>query len=243
MPAASRKRDPLDAARALRFLTELGANNDRAWFGEHRDVWDEHVKPEWEDLVTGLVATAAAFDERYAYLDPRTCIFRLHRDTRFSKDKRPYKDWIAAWLSPRGKGGDNPGFYVQLSPGETLVAAGIYMPEKAALAALRRHFAEDDLRAFDRLLRSAKLAPYLPLETEPLRLTPRGFPKDHPRGELIRARRYIARRTYPDKQIVRDGAFATFRAALRDLAPFVAYLERITARERAEELDGDGEAF
>lgn len=240
---ASRKRDPLDAARALRFLQELGANNDRAWFAEHRSVWDEHVKPEWQDLVTGLIATAAAFDARFAYVDPRACIFRLHRDTRFSKDKAPFKDWLAAWLSPYGKGGENAGFYVQLSPGETLVAAGIYMPTKPALAALRRHFAEDDLRAFDRLTRAAKLAPYLPLETEPLRLMPRGYPKEHPRAELIRARRYIARRTFVDAHIVRDGAFATFRAALRDLAPLVSYLEGITDRARHQELGDDGEPF
>ena len=64
-------------------------------------------------------------------------------------------------------------------------------------------------------------------------MTPRGFPKEHPRRELIRARRYILRRTYPDAQLARAGALATFRAAMRDLAPFVAYLERIVAASPA----------
>lgn len=219
--------EPIDAGRALRFLRQLDKNNDRAWFAGHRAVWDEHVRPEWEDTVAALIATATAFDERFALVDPRACLFRLYRDTRFSKDKTPYKTWISAWLSPFGKHGSNPGFYVQLCPGECIVAAGIWDPEREALRALREHFAGADLRAFDRILAAKRLTPYLPLRTDPLRAIPRGLPKGHPRRELVLARRYMVRRTYRDAELARAGAFATFRNALRDCAPFVAYLERI----------------
>jgi uncharacterized protein (TIGR02453 family) len=222
-------RESIDVARALRFLRQLEKHNERPWFAEHRGVWDEHIKPEWEDTVAVLLATAAQVDERFAFVDPRSCLFRLARDTRFAKDKTPYKTWVSAWLSPLGKHGSNPGFYVQLCPGECIVAAGIWDPTKEALHALRRHFADGDARGFDRILATKRLAPYLPLETNSLRVTPRGFPKEHPRRELIRARRLILRRAYPDAQLARAGALATFRAALRDLAPFVAYVDRIVA--------------
>lgn len=227
-------KETIDVARALRFLRQLEKNNNREWFAAHRGVWDEHVRPEWEDTIGALLATATTFDERFAYVDPKRCLFRLYRDTRFSKDKTPYKSWISAWMSPRGKHGSNAGFYVQLCPGECIVSGGIWDPSKEQLYALRRHFADENLREFDRILGRKTFAPYLPLRLDPLRVTPRGFPKEHPRRELIRGRRFTVRRVYRDTALVRDGAFATFRGAMRDLAPFVAYMERIATRVNEE---------
>ena len=96
-------KQPFDTARALRWLRGLKKNNDRTWFAAHRDVYDEHVRPEWEDLVTGLIFSAVRFDERFAGADPRRCLFRLARDIRFSNDKTPFKTRVSAWLSPFGK--------------------------------------------------------------------------------------------------------------------------------------------
>jgi uncharacterized protein (TIGR02453 family) len=222
------KGEPFDAARALRWLRQLKKNNDRGWFAEHRETYDTYVKPEWEDLVTALILSAVAIDKRFAYVDPRSCLFRLYRDTRFSNDKTPYKTRVAAWLSPFGKSGANAGFYMHVSPGNTVFSAGIYTPEKPALAAMRMRLARDP-RPFDRILHAKRLAPYLPLQTDALLRMPRGFPKDHPRGELIRARNYLVRRQYSDAEITRDGAFATFRSAIRDCAPFVRYIDGVVA--------------
>jgi len=222
------KGEPFDAARALRWLRQLKKNNDRAWFAAHRSVYDEHLKPEWEDLVTALLVSAVRFDERLAYVDPRSCLFRLARDIRFSNDKTPFKTRLSAWLSPFGKSGANAGFYVSISPGDSRFSAGIYTPEKPVLEALRRRMAADP-RPFDRILRAKALAPYLPLRTDALVRMPRGFPKEHPRGELIRARHYLVGRTYGDAEIARAGAFATFRAAIRDCAAFVRYIDDVAA--------------
>jgi uncharacterized protein (TIGR02453 family) len=222
------KSEPIDVARTLRWLRQLKKNNDRVWFAAHRDVYDEHIKPEWEDLVTALIVSAVAVDERFAYVDPRSCLFRLHRDIRFSNDKTPYKTRVAAWLSPFGKSGANAGFYMHLSPGASVFSAGIYTPEKPVLHALRTRLARDP-RPFERILRAKRLAAYLPLETDALLRMPRGFPKDHPHGELIRARNYLVRREYSDAELVRNGAFATFRAAIRDCAPFVRYIDDVAA--------------
>ena len=220
--------EPFDAARALRWLRQLKKNNDRAWFGAHREVYDERLKPGWEDLVAALLVSAVRFDERLAHVDPRRCLFRLARDIRFSNDKTPFKTRFSAWLSPFGKSGANAGFYVSISPGDSHFSAGIYTPEKPVLAALRRRMAADP-RPFDRILRAKALAPYLPLRTEGLMRMPRGFPKEHPRGELIRARRYLVGRTYGDAEIARAGTFATFRAAIRDCAAFVRYIDGVAA--------------
>lgn len=218
--------EPFDAARALRWLRQLKKNNDRAWFTANRAVYDEHVRPEWEDLVTALIFSAVKFDPRFAHVDPRSCLFRIHRDIRFSNDKTPYKTRVAAWLSPFGKGGWNAGFYMHVSPGNSVFSAGIYTPEKPALAELRRRLARD-ARPFERILRAKALAPYLPLRTDALLRMPRGFPKDHPNGELIRARNYLVRRQFTDAELTATGAYALFSAGIRDCAPFVRYLDGI----------------
>jgi uncharacterized protein (TIGR02453 family) len=220
--------EPFDAARALRWLRQLKKNNDRAWFAAHRGVYDEHIRPEWEDLVTALLVSAVRFDERFAYVDPRKCLFRLARDIRFSNDKTPFKTHVSAWLSPLGKSGANAGYYVTVAPGNTRFGAGIYTPEKPVLEALRRSMAAD-ARPFDRILRAKSMAPYLPLRTDALVRMPRGFPKDHPRGELVRARNYLVGRSYTDAEIAKNGPYASFAAAIRDCAPFVAYLDAVAA--------------
>jgi uncharacterized protein (TIGR02453 family) len=217
-------RQPLNIAAAFEFLSELGANNDREWFAGHREPYDAAVKPGFEDFVAGLLIAAAKFDGRFAQVEPRRCIFRIYRDIRFSPDKTPYKARLSAFLSPLGWRGTTPGFYIALEPGgESMLAAGIYIPQKPALAALRRRLAAGD-PAFERLVRSKRFAPYLPIDTDPLVRMPPGFDRDHPRGELIRARRYMVRRSFDDDELVAGDAFGLFRTALRDTAPFVCWL-------------------
>ena len=124
---------------------------------------------------------------------------------------------------------------MHVSPGNTVFSAGIYTPEKPVLQALRLSMARDP-RPFERILRSKRLAPYLPLRTDALLRMPRGFPKDHPSGELIRARNYLVRREYSDAEIVRNGAFASFKAAIADCAPFVRYIDEIALRQAQDRL-------
>jgi len=222
--------NPLDVRTALRFLRGLRDNNDRTWFARNRGVYDETIKPQWEAFVAGLLIRGGSFDERLLHIDPRRCIFRIYRDTRFSNDKSPYKPHLSAFLSPRGWRGITPGFYVQLRPGgESLFAAGIYVPEKPVLLAIRERLAEGD-PAFARILKSKRLAPYLPVNTDPLKVMPRGYDRDHPRAEWIRARRFMVRQTYPDRIAERDDLFALMRTAMRDTAPFVAWLDQFVSQ-------------
>jgi uncharacterized protein (TIGR02453 family) len=224
----SRSADPLDLKVAFRFLRGLARSNDRTWFHAHREDWDGHVRHGFEDLVTMLLLEGARSDDRLRHVDPRACLFRLANDTRFHTGKAPYKTWLAAWMSPGGKNGAFAGYYVHLAPGNrSHVSAGIYVPTKPSLLGLRSAFAEDgaNAREFDRILRARALQAYLPLETHPLRVTPRGFPKTHPRLGLIRARNYLVERPLTDEELLRRGAFAVVRDAMRTTAPFVRWLD------------------
>jgi uncharacterized protein (TIGR02453 family) len=236
----SRRSEPLDLEVAFRFLRGLKRNNDRTWFHANRETWDAHVRHGFEDLVTMLILAAVRADDRLRHADPRACLFRLANDTRFHAGKAPYKTWLAAWISPGGKSGAFAGYYVHLSPGASHVSAGIYVPTKPALHALRSTFAEDGAaaRRFDRILAAKTLRPYLPLDTSPLRVTPRGFPKQHPRLPLIRARNYLLERAIADDELRRRGTFGVFSDAIAACAPFVRWLdERVRSAEPSFDRD------
>jgi uncharacterized protein (TIGR02453 family) len=215
MPRAA---GPLDVTAALAFLRELRKNNDRGWFEAHRERFDTLVKPGFEDLVAALLVSAVKFDERFAYIEPKRCIFRIYRDVRFSNDKTPYKTRLSAFLSPRGWRGTTPGFYIAIEPGgESMMAAGIYTPEKPVLEALRRRFADGD-PAFERICRAKRFAPYLPLDTDPL-----------------------VRRAFTDAELTRGDGFVPFRDAMRDTAAFVGWLDQSVSAAGAAEPEEDGE--
>jgi uncharacterized protein (TIGR02453 family) len=241
VPSPRSKPDPLDLTVTFRFLRALARNNDRGWFHANREPWDEHVRHGWEDLVTMLLLAGSGADDRLAHVDPRTCVFRLANDTRFH-ERAPYKTHLAAWLSPGGKDGAFPGYYFHLTPGASHVSAGVYVPTKPSLHALRTTFAQDgaEARRFDRILASKQLRPYLPLDTSPLRVTPRGFDKQHPRIGLIRARNYEIGRQVSDAELRERGAFAVFRDVIRATAPFVRWLdEHMLAAARADDYFED----
>jgi len=227
--SAARRTEPLDLAVAFRFLRGLKANNDRTWFHANRVAWDEHVRHGWEDLVTAVTLDAANDDPRLRHADPRACLFRIANDTRFHKQRDPYKTWLSAWISPGGKSGAFAGYYLRLAPGDSEFSCGIWEPEKEALHALRSACAADGARAreLNRILASRAIRPYLPLDTNPLRVTPRGFPKQHPRLRLIRARNYMLRRDVADAELRERGAVRTFRDAIRATSPFVRWLDAV----------------
>jgi uncharacterized protein (DUF2461 family) len=103
------------AAPDLAFLTGLAAHNDREWFTAHRAVYDERLKPTLSALIDALNGAFAARDLPLAG-DPKKSVFRIHRDVRFSKDKRPYKTHVSATLTRDGQK-LSPGLvYVHIEP-------------------------------------------------------------------------------------------------------------------------------
>lgn len=118
---------------ALQFLVELTANNERTWFQPRKAEYERLLKQPVEAL---CVALGERFAERAIPLvaDPGRSPFRIHRDTRFSKDKSPYKPYVSASFPWKGGG---PGGYFSLRPGEIYLGGGMYHPEPPLLSAWR----------------------------------------------------------------------------------------------------------
>ena len=136
----------------LGFLNELAANNEREWFKANKKRFDESVKAPFEAFVGEMIDRLSADDKRIM-LTPKDAIFRIYRDTRFSKDKTPYKTHMAAVISPGGrKDFSTPGgIYIQLGADASRVYAGVYQPDSKQLQLIREHIVSN-MKSFEKLV-------------------------------------------------------------------------------------------
>ncbi|MCH7904472.1 MAG: DUF2461 domain-containing protein [Armatimonadetes bacterium] len=122
----------------LDFLRELELNNDREWFKARKTRFESEVKAPFEALVREVISEVASVDPAVD-IEPKDAIFRIHRDTRFSKDKTPYKAHMGAVICPGGrKALDSIGVYFEISGRRLGIASGLHSPDKEKLLAVRR---------------------------------------------------------------------------------------------------------
>jgi uncharacterized protein (TIGR02453 family) len=210
----------------LKFLKDLAKNNDRVWFEKNKPRYLE-AKQGYEDLIGVLLGEFIKFDEGLAGLDARKLPFRIYRDVRFSKDKRPYKVNMGAGFSPNGKLVQEPGYYVHIEPGnKSFVAGGIYMPDAANLGKMRQ---EIDYNA-DKLIKILNGKTFKKTysngfdDFDKLKTMPKGYAKDHPHAELLKHKSFIVSRNFTDKEVTDKKfvkAIAADAKAIKPLNDFI----------------------
>src|SRR5438067_2623937 len=124
----------------IEFFAKLMRNNRREWFQPRKPIFEEKLKTPMRDLVIALNGALRSFAPE-CVTDPDKAIYRIYRDTRFSKDKTPYKDHIAASFPRRGIP-CGAGFYFQVSHRGVGIGGGVYMPPPETLRAIRQHLVE-----------------------------------------------------------------------------------------------------
>jgi uncharacterized protein (TIGR02453 family) len=161
------------------FFRGLEKNNTREWFTPRKEHFEEHVRRPMIELVTLVNDDLKRFAIDHVAASPARTIYRIYRDTRFSKDKTPYKTHVGATFARRGlpkHGG--AGFYFGVSHKHVEVAGGIYMPEPEQLAAVRRAIIED-YAAFRKLTGDKRLTKVMgALQGDRLARLPKGY-EDH----------------------------------------------------------------
>jgi uncharacterized protein (TIGR02453 family) len=178
----------------MKFLRGLARNNDREWFEKRRDVYERALRAPMLALVEEINAAMEGpkldgFAPEHVRT-PQKTVLRIYRDIRFSKNKMPYKTHMSAWWSRRGmektSGG---GYYLQISPKEVMVAAGVYMPEREQLLQIRTWMADHhvEYRKLLKTVKGKKLG-LGDIDAHALTRMPKGFPADHPADELLRAK-------------------------------------------------------
>jgi uncharacterized protein (TIGR02453 family) len=215
--------------KTLAFLRALKRNNDREWFRARKVDYEQHVRAPMIALLQQLARDLPAFAPDLVS-DPRVCLFRIYRDTRFSSDKRPLKTNVAAHFpSRRFPKGEGAGLYVEVAPQWVWIGGGIYMPSSGELNAIRAAIA-DDHRRFRRVITAPAFRRAVgELGGEQLTRVPRGYPKDHPAANYLRHRQFIGGREYPADFAVTPRFYSELLTVFRGIAPLVGFLNHAIA--------------
>jgi len=215
---------PYFTQKTLDFMRQLKRNNRREWFEARREIYERDLKQPMLALIEKI--TQGMMDYAPAHVrPPQKCMLRIYRDTRFSADKTPYKTNLAAWWTRNGlektSGG---GYYFHLTATEIIIAAGVYMPPKEQLLAIRRQLLAHPAE-FKRLIESKKLRAKMVLH-DPAALTrpPKGFPADHPAMEWIKWRQWGVTATLPVDLALQPTLAASIGAYFKLAQPLVDFL-------------------
>ena len=175
------------------FLSELTANNDRAWFHENRQRYEDSVRGPALAFIDAIGPGLRRISPHFNASAKRSggSLMRIYRDTRFSKSKLPYKTNIGIQFRHElGRDVHAPGFYLHIEPGDCFLGAGIWRPDADALGAIRTKIAESPV-AWRRARDDKHLAAHFELAGEQLKRMPRGYAADHPMADDLRRKDFI----------------------------------------------------
>jgi len=170
------------------FLEELAACNNRPWFEENRRRYERDVLEPALAFIRSFRLPLKRISPFFVASDRRLggSLMRVYRDTRFSRDKTPYKTNVGIQFRHEfGRDVHAPGFYVHIEPGECFLAVGAWRPDPASLGKIRRAITERPDR-WRRAVRARKFTGHFQLEGGSLKRPPRGFPADHPLVEDLK---------------------------------------------------------
>lgn len=210
------------------FLRRLDADNDREWFDAHRAEW-ARVRARIAAFAGEMIEGIASFDGSVRGLRAQDCTYRIARDTRFSADKTPYKNWVGIFVAPGGKKGGYAGYYLHIAPegdplvGGHMLVAGLYCPEPVVLRSVR----EEILDHGTELTQAMRQARGFRLDrTNRLKRTPVGFPAGSEFDELLRQKDFCLEKPVDESFLLADGLVGRIVEEFRRTYPFIARLNR-----------------
>jgi len=217
----------------LNFLAELAVNNNREWFLENKARFDT-VWQGMKELVQQLILGLSEFDTHiHRDIDASRCLFRIYRDTRFSKDKTPYKLWLGAGISVNGRKLHGPEYYLHIQPGgKSFIAVGYWRPEKDHLAAIRQEI-DYNGQELNQILEELEGAPK-PIalnRNEKLIRPPIGYMADHPDIELLKLKSFTLSYPIRDEEVPSDQVLSVLLENYRSMLPFKSFLHQAIGQE------------
>jgi uncharacterized protein (TIGR02453 family) len=199
----------------LAFLRNLKRHNDREWFTPRKAVFEAELKEPMLAIIRKVTDAMSGFAPSFVR-PAEKCLFRIYRDTRFSKTH------VAAWWSREGlEKTSGAGYYFHIDAKEVIIAAGAWMPEKDQLAAIR-HWLLENHAEFRKVLRRAAIRKtFSEFEGNALTRPPKSFPCEHPALDLIRCRQWGLSTSLPASAALKADFAAVLTRHFRLAAPVV----------------------
>jgi len=212
------------AKETIDFLKKLEKNNNRDWFNANKNAF---VKANDNVIaVTGdLIGRLSKFDPAVVGIDPKSCVFRIYRDVRFSKDKSPYKTNLGAFIAPGGKKAMLPGYYFHVQPKTFFSAAGKHMPDNTELLKIRNYIAANT-KEFLKIVEAKKFCDRFGGFHEGDKLTkpPKGFDADHPAIEYLKLKSYTVGQEFTENDALSKDYPKMLAESFKASYPLVEFL-------------------
>ena len=173
----------------INFLEDLAANNDRAWFEANRDRY-KAVKSRMDAVAKDFIEAVAAFDPSVEGVQVKDATYRIYRDTRFTKDKSPYKTWFGVYVCPRGKRSGLSGYYMHVEPDQNhyMLCTGAYCPTAGEIKSVR----EEIMTEGDAFVETIRQAEGFDIDwSTAYKRMPQGWSAEDPHSEYYRLRNFL----------------------------------------------------
>ncbi len=210
----------------LEFLDDLAGHNDRQWFSENKQRYEQKVLEPCMALIRTFAPRLERISPCFLASDRRVggSLMRVYRDTRFSRDKTPYKTNVGIQFRHNcGADVHAPGYYIHIAPDECFLAMGVWHPDADALRRIRDAIAEWPDR-WQRVVRNARFRESLKLDGDSLRLPPRGYPLDHPCIEDLKRKDFVALKDLRKRDVLAGDFLDTVDKTFRDGRPLMKFL-------------------
>ena len=211
----------------LKFLKNLKQNNNKPWMDLHRNDY-EKAKEDFHLFVDEMINNIAKFDTSIGMLKSKECSFRINRYISFSKDKRPYKNNMAAYFNREGKKGRGAGYYIHIEPGKSFVAAGIWMPEAKDLAAIRQEI-DYNFEEWEKILSTASFKNQFKDgidNSDTLVRPPKGYTDDNQAITYLKFKSFIFRKSFSDKEVLDSSFPKVVSKTFQTVMPVIEFINR-----------------
>ena len=208
------------------FLSSLAENNNREWFEEHRLEYEDHVREPALDFISDMDEELFAITRHFRAVPKKVggSLMRIYRDTRFGRDKTPYKINIGIqFRHEAGKDIHAPGYYVHIEPGECFVGAGLWHPDATALFKIREGIVQNS-NAWEKARDDRDFSRNFWLAGDALANAPRGFAKDHPLVEDLKRKDFIALAGLSATDVTSKNFRSLVAERCRQAAPIMRFL-------------------
>lgn len=208
------------------FLDALADNNNRPWFQANKERYLRDVAEPCLALIRDFRPRLKRISKFFVASDRRAggSLMRVYRDTRFAKDKTPYKTNVGIQFRHQlGRDVHAPGFYIHIASDECFLGAGMWRPDRTSLGQIRQAIATDG-RRWQRARNDKKFRQYFQLAGGRLKRPPRGFPADHPRIEDLKRTDFIAVHALTEPEVLDKGLLDHVATVLTTSRPLMRFL-------------------
>lgn len=208
----------------LKFLRALKRNNDREWFKARKDQYEAHVRGPMIAVIERLANDFKRFAPEIV-ASPKTSLYRIYRDTRFSEDKTPLKIQVSASFRWKGlEKGEGAGLYLEVHPEWVWMGGGFWAPPQPQLVRIREHIAAT-WPEVDRIARARTFTRILgPLSGDRLARVPRGYAVDHPAAEYLKFKQFLGGREFPPEFATSKEFYPALIETYKTMMPLIRFL-------------------